>query len=240
MGRATFEGPILSGDSRFGPLRNVGYTDLVQETSIVLTNTTNGTAGYAGVSGQFVNGNGIPNTNAVVYTPSATVYPPVAATITADAGSGGTGTLYRGIVFYVPYGSNINDFLIDTNVAITATGGTLGTVTASMGNGFNTTTYCSITSVNASAARNTITQTGAQLLASNSTTGDITISPTSGTGPYAGLMSQIVITFTIPYTAGTGTTLPVITAGTITAAVRYTQLDANIGNSTTYPYGNFD
>jgi len=78
------------------------------------------------------------------------------------------------------------------------------------------------------------------LLASNSTTGDISISPTSGTGPYAGLMSQIVITFTIPYTAGTGTTLPVITAGTITAAVRYTQLDANIGNSTTYPYGNFD
>jgi len=240
MGRATFEGPILSGDSRFGPLRNVGYTDLAQETSIVLTNTTNGTAGYAGVSGQFVNGNGIPNTNAVVYTPSATVYPPVAATITADAGTGGTGTLYRGIVFYVPYGSNINDFLIDTNVAITATGGILGTVTASMGNGFNTTTYGSITSVNASAARNTITQTGAQLLASNSTTGDITISPTSGTGPYAGLMSQIVITFTIPYTAGTGTTLPVITAGTLTAAVRYTQLDANIGNSTTYPYGNFD
>ena len=37
MARATFEGPILAGDNRFGPLRNVGYTDLVQETSIVLT-----------------------------------------------------------------------------------------------------------------------------------------------------------------------------------------------------------
>jgi hypothetical protein len=239
MARSTFEGPILSGDSRFGPLRNVGYTDLVQETSIVLTNVTNATAGYSGGSGQFVNGNGIPNTKAVVYTPSSTVYPPVAATITADAGTGGSGTLYRGVVFYVPYGSSINDFLIDTNVAITATGGTLSTVTASIGNAFNDTTYGSITSVN-STGRNTIAQTGAQLLACNSTTGDITISPTSGTGPYASLMSQIVITFTIPYTAGSGTTLPVITAGTITAAVRYTQLDANIGNSTTYPYGNFD
>jgi hypothetical protein len=45
---------------------------------------------------------------------------------------------------------------------------------------------------------------------------------------------------TIPYTAGTGTTLPVITAGTFTFAVRYTQADYNIGNTTTYPYGNFD
>ena len=66
MARATFEGPILAGDSRFGPLRNVGYADLVQSTSIVLTNTTNGTAGYGGLSGQFVNGNTIPNVNATV------------------------------------------------------------------------------------------------------------------------------------------------------------------------------
>ena len=137
MARATFEGPILSGDSRFGPLRNVGYTDLVQSTSIVLTNTTNGTAGNSGGSGQFVNGNQIPNLNATVYTPSSTVYPPAAATITADAGTAGAGTLYRGVVFYLPYGSDINDFLIDTNVAITATGGTIGTVSAKMGNAFN-------------------------------------------------------------------------------------------------------
>ena len=240
MGRATFEGPILSGDSRFGPLRNVGYTELVQDATLVLTNTTNATTNYGGNSGQFVNANGIPNVNAVVYTPSSAVYPPVAATITADAGTSGAGTLYRGVVFYLPYGSSINDFLIDTNVAITATGGTLSTVTASIGNGFNTTTYGTITTVNAAAGRNTITQTGAQLLACNSTTGDITISPTSGTGPYSTLMSQVVVTFTIPYTAGSGTTLPVITAGTLTAAVRYTQLDGNIGTSTAYPYGNFD
>jgi hypothetical protein len=240
MARSTFEGPILSGDSRFGPLRNVGYTDLVQETSIVLTNVTNATAGYGGVSGQFVNGNQIPNQNATVYTPSSSTYPPTAATITADTGSGGIGTLYRGVVFYVPYGSNINDFLIDTNVAITATGGTIGTVTASMGNAFNDTTYANVTTMNASTGRKTVAQTGAQLLACNSTTGDITISPTSGTGPNASLMSQVVITLTIPYTAGSGAVLPVFTAGTFTFALRYTQLDGNIGTTTTYPYGNFD
>ena len=240
MARSTFEGPILSGNNRFSPFRNVGYTDLIQETSIVLTNATNGTAGYAGGSGQFVNGNTIPNVNATVYTPSSSTYPPAPATITADAGTSGSGTLYRGITFWLPYGSSLNDFLIDTNVVITATGGTLGTVTAKMGNAFDTATYGSIASVNAATGRNTIAGTGAQLLAGNSTTGDITVSPAQAATQYGSLVSQIVITFTIPYTGGTGTTLPVITAGTITAAVRYTQLDANIGTTTAYPYGNFD
>ena len=237
MARSTFAGPILAGNARFGPVRDVGYTDLVQEASIVLTNTTAATAGYSGGSGQFVNGNLIPNVNGTVYTRSTTAFPPTAATITADAGSGGTGTLYRGIVFYVPVGSNINDFLIDTNVAITATGGTIGTVSVQIGNAFNDTTYGSITSANASAARNTIVQTGAQLLATNSTTVDFT-NPNGVVEPAT--FSQVVVTFTIPYTGGTGTTLPTITAGTFTAAMRYTQVDANIGNSTTYPYGNFD
>jgi hypothetical protein len=240
MARATFEGPILAGDSRFGPLRNVGYADLAQEASIVLTNTTNATAGYGGASGQFVNGNGIPNVNAVVYTPSSSTYPPVAATITADSVSTTTGTLYRGVVFYLPYGSNINDFLFDTNVAITLNNGTVGTVTAKMGNAFNDTTYGNVTSMNAATGRNTIAQTGAQLLACNSTTGDITISPVQGSNQYSSLMSQVVVTLTIPYTGGVSGTLSTITAGTFTFAVRYTQLDANIGNSTTYPYGNFD
>ena len=240
MARSTFEGPVLAGGNRFGPLRNVGYMQLVQDANIVLTNTTNATAGYGGVSSQFVNGNGIPNANGTVYTPSSTVYPPTAATITADAGTGGTGTLYRGIVMYLPYGSSLVNILVDTNVAITATGGTIGTVTGKIGNNFDTTTYGSITTMNAATGRNTIAQTGAQLLSCNSTTGDITQSPSQGTGPYSALVSQVVVTLTIPYTGGTGTTLPVITAGTFTFALRYTQLDANIGNSTTYPYGNFD
>ena len=237
MARSTFAGPILAGNSRFGPVRDVGYTDLVQDCSIVLTNSTAATAGYAGGSGQFVNGNLIPNVNGTVYTRSATAYPPTAATITADSGTGGSGTLYRGIVFYVPVGSNINDFLIDTNVAITATGGTIGTVSVQIGNAFNDTTYGSITSANASAARNTIVQTGAQLLATNATTVDFT-NPNGVLEPAT--FSQVVVTFTIPYTGGSGTTLPTITAGTFTAAVRYTQPDTNIGTATAYPYGNFD
>jgi hypothetical protein len=62
MARSTFAGPILSGDARFGIIRDVGYTDLVQNCSIVLTNTTVATAGYSGGSGQFVQGNQIPFT----------------------------------------------------------------------------------------------------------------------------------------------------------------------------------
>jgi hypothetical protein len=95
--------------------------------------------------------------------------------------------------------------------------------------------------MNASAARNAIAQTGAQLSASNSTTGDITISPTSGTGPYASLMSQVVVTLTIPYTGGTGTTLPVITAGTVYhCGSLHTDSTLTLVTTTTYPYGNFD
>jgi len=237
MARSTFSGPILAGNARFGPVRDVGYADLVQGVSIVLTNTTNATAGYGGASGQFVNGNLIPNVNANVYTLSTTAYPPTAATITADAGTSGSGTLYRGAVFYLPVGSDINDFLLDTNVAITATGGTLGTVTAKIGNTFNDTTYGNVTSMNAATGRNTVAQTGAQLLATNATTSDFT-NPNGVIEPAT--FSQVVVTLTIPYTGGTGTTLPVITAGTFTFALRYSQLDSNIGNSTTYPYGNFD
>ena len=237
MGRSTFSGPILAGDSRFGPARDIGYADMVQAATIVLTNNTSGTAGYSGTSGQFANGNRTPNLPGAVYTVAPTTYPPTAATITADAGTGGAGTLYRGIVFYLPIGSNLNDILIDTNVAITATGGTIGTVSVQIGNAFNNTQYGSITTANAATGRNTIAQTGAQLLASNSTSADFT-NPNGVVQPAQ--MSQVVVTFTIPYTGGTGTTLPVITAGTFTAALRYTQPDTNIGNSTTYPYGNFD
>lgn len=239
MARSTFEGPILSGDNRFGPLRNVGYTLLAQDANLVLTNTTNGTAGYGGTSGQFVNANGVPNANATVYTPS-TAYPPTAATITADSVSTTTGTLIRGLVMYVPYGSSIVNILIDTNVAITLDNGTVGTVTGKIGNAFNTTTYGNITSMNAATGRNTVAQTGAQLLATNSTTGDVTYSPSQGSGPNSNILSQVVLTITIPYTAGVSGVLSAITAGTFNMIVSYTQLDGNIGTTTAYPYGNFD
>lgn len=237
MGRATFSGPIIAGDSRFGPVRDIGYVDLAQAANIVLTNTTSGTAGYGGASGQFINANRIPNLPGTVYTVAPSTYPPSAATITADAGTGGAGTLYRGVVFYLPVGSNINDILIDTNVAITATGGTIGTVSVQIGNAFNNTQYGSVTSANAATGRNTVAQTGAQLLACNSTTADFT-NPNGVVQPAQ--LSQVVVTFTIPYTGGSGTTLPVITAGTFSVALRYMQADNNIGSTTAYPYGNFD
>jgi hypothetical protein len=241
MARSTFDGPVLAGANRFGPLRNVGYTDLVQSTGLILTNTTSGTAGYAGGSGQFVNGNLIPNVNAIVYTPSSTVYPPTAATITADSVSTTTGTLYRGCVFYLPYGSTINDVFVDTGAAITLDSGstTVGTVTVKIGNAFNTTTYANVASAN-STGRNTIALSGTQLIACQSTTGDITNPNGSGTDPYSSVLSQVVATITIPYTGGTSGVLAAITAGTFYITVRYTQLDPNIGNTTTYPYGNFD
>jgi len=31
MARSTFSGPVISGDQRFGPLRNIGYTVLEQD-----------------------------------------------------------------------------------------------------------------------------------------------------------------------------------------------------------------
>ena len=59
MARTTFEGPILSGDNRFGPIRDVGYTDLVQTAYLDFSNTTSGTTGYSGGSGVFINSNTI-------------------------------------------------------------------------------------------------------------------------------------------------------------------------------------
>ena len=199
-----------------------------------------GTAGYPGASGQFVNGNQIPNVNATVYTPSSSVYPPVAATVTADAPL----LTYRGAVMYLPNGCQINDILVDVGTAIsvnTGGGATLTAAVINIGNAFNGTQYGSVTltvAANAvTAGRYQPTFTGAQLNAIQSTTTDFT-NPTGLVSPAS--FSQVVFTITIPYTAGTGTTLPTITAGTFTFAMRYTQIDPNIGNSTTYPYGNFD
>jgi len=232
MARSTFSGPILSGDQRFGPVRNVGYTDLTQNIDLNFANTGgNGTAGYAGGSGQFVNGNLIPNVNAVVYSPSSSVYPPVAATPTADAST----TVYRGAVFYLPTGSQINDFFVDIGTGITG-GSTITAGVVNIGNQFNGTQYGSVTLTATAnvlvAGRYSTTFTGTQLAAIQSTTADFT-NPTGVVDPAT--FSQVVMTLAI---TGTGTPAP--TAGTLYLTVRYTQPDGNIGTTTTYPYGNFD
>jgi len=232
MARSTFSGPILSGSNRFGPIRDVGYTDLAQNIDMNFANTGgNGTAGYPGGNGQFVNGNLIPNTNAVVYTNSSTVFPPTAATITADAAT----TVYRGAVFYLPTGSQINDFLVDIGTGITG-GSTITAGVVNIGNQFNGTQYGSVTLTATAnvlvAGRYSTTFTGTQLTNIQSTTADFT-NPTGTIEPAT--FSQVVMTLVI---TGTGTPAP--TAGTLYLTVRYTQPDGNIGTATTYPYGNFD
>jgi hypothetical protein len=239
MARSTFEGPVLSGNNRFGPLRNIGYTDLVQQCDLNFANTSGaGTAGYPGASGQFVNGNQIPNVNATVYTPSSSVYPPVAATVTADAPL----LTYRGAVMYLPNGCQINDIFVDVGTAIsvnTGGGATLTAAVINIGNAFNGTQYGSITltvAANAiTAGRYTPTFTGAQLTNMQATSGDITNPTGSNTDPNGSLVSQVVFTLAL---TGTGTPAPNV--GTLFTTLRYVQPDPNIGNSTTYPYGNFD
>jgi len=237
MSRATFEGPILAGDSRFGPLRNVGYVDLVQETDMDLSVTSNGAVNYGGASGKFVNGNGIPNVNAVVYTPSSSTYPSVAQTIPADS----TTNIYRGAVMYLPFGSAINDVLIDIGVVPTIASGTLTSTTVYVSNNYTaaagTATYANTAVLTSpSVGRQTIsTFTATQLANQVSTSADILISPTAGTGPNAARMSQVVFTIAL-----VGTSMTTVSAGTFYFTVRYTQLDGSIGTTTTYPYGNLD
>ena len=112
-------------------------------------------------------------------------------------------------------------------------GGTIGTITVKVGNAFNTTTYASVTAVSAVGRQSLATFTDAQFTAQASTTSDIQ-NPAFGATP--NFFSQLVFTVTVPYTVSAST----LSAGKFYFTVRYTQADGNIGNLTTYPYGNFD
>ena len=231
MARSTFEGPILSGDSRFGPLRNVGYTQLNQYCDLDFSVTTNGSVAYGGASGQFVNGNGIPNTNAVVYTPSSSTYPSVAATIPTD-----TDTLVlRGAVFYLPTGCDLDDFLVDVGVLATVAGGTaaISSQTVYISNNYNTGTTPAYGATGAISAvgRQAVTFTAAQLANQTASSTDIL----QGNGQPN--ISQVVMTIAI---VGTNLNSRTSLTGKYYLTTRYTQPDNNIGNTTTYPYGNLD
>jgi hypothetical protein len=238
MSRATFEGPILAGDYRFGPLRNVGYVDLVQEADMDLSVTTNGSTNYGGASGKFVNGNGIPNVNAVVYTPSSSTYPSVAQTIPADSAT----NIYRGAVMYVPYGSAINDIFIDIGVVPAIASGTLTSTTIYVSNNYTaaagTAAYAntSVLTTPAVGRQSIATFTATQLANQAATSADILLpNGGAGTGPNSARMSQVVFTIAL-----VGTTMTTVSAGTFYFTLRYTQLDGSIGTTTTYPYGNFE
>jgi len=224
MARSTFEGPILSGDNRFGPQRNVGYVELTQQVNMLLTNTTPNTVAYGGVSGQFVASNGIPNSNGTVFTPGTNT----AATITADSST----ALYRGVVFYLPVGSTIRNIVIDTVVLPTNAGNSI-TVQPYVSNTFATSTGGLATSAALSGVGRTIcTFTAAQLAFGTSFATPVDVPGVNGNPS----LSQVVVT--IAMTAGSS--LTTINAGQLVISVSYIQPDPNIGNLTTYPYGNFD
>jgi hypothetical protein len=222
MARSTFEGPILSGDVRFGPQRNVGYALLSQSAQLTLTNTTPNTANYGGASGQFVASNGIANSNGTVFTPGTNT----AATITADSAT----ALFRGVIFYLPVGCSIENIFIDTVVVPTNAGGAI-TVTPYISNTFATAAGTIATAAAISAVgRTTATYTAAQAPVAYSTSNDV---PGVNGNPN---LSQVVVT--IAMTAGSG--LTTVNAGQLIVTLQYTQNDPNIGSTTAYPFGNFD
>lgn len=231
MARSTFDGPVLVGDLRFGATRNVGYTELVQGVTLDLTNVTANTAGYSGASGKFVATNNVPNTVGVVYTPSASVFPPVAATIPADSAT----NIYRGWVAYVPTGADIHDVLVDVGVVPTVAAGTLTSIQVLVSNGF---TAAAGTAAYANTAVLTSPAVGRQALATftatqmanqQGTSADITNqgSPSS--------LSQVVVTLAL-----VGTSMTSISAGKLYITLRYATPDGQIGTATAYPYGNLD
>ena len=233
MGRSTFDGPILSGDNRFGPQRDVGPVLLAQQAFLDFAVTSAGQANYGGGSGVFVTSDNIPNQAATIWNPQSGAYstngPTVATAPTADA----SGTIYRGVSFLVPQGSNITDVIVDVGVLPTD-----GTVTANsiqpyVSNKFATATgvYATMAAIT-SATRGTATFVGTQLDYAYGTLQDVqNIQP----GQQPTWFSQIVVTLKI-----TNTSLTTPTSGQIVVTLKYAQQDMNIGNATTYPYGNFD
>jgi len=233
MARTVLEGPILSGDNRFGPQRDVGPVLLAQQAFLDFSVTSAGQANYGGGSGVFVTSDNIPNQAATIWNPQSGVYstngPTVATAPTADA----SGTIYRGVSFLIPQGSNITDVIIDVGVLPTD-----GTVTANsiqpyVSNKFATATgvYATMAAIT-SATRGTATFVGTQLDYAYGTLQDVqNIQP----GQQPTWFSQIVVTLKI-----TNTSLVAPTSGQIAVTLKYAQQDMNIGNATTYPYGNFD
>lgn len=231
MARSTFEGPILSGDSRFGPLRNVGYTMLAQHTDINLATTTPNTAGYSGSSGVFVNGNGIPNAPATVYTPGTTTYG--AVTIPADTAT----NVYRGVVAYLPTGCDLDGVNVDCQAVVAVAGGSasLSSATVYVSNNYTaaagTPTYFATGAISAVGRQALSTFTATQIANQSSTSTDI-IQPNGQPN-----LSQVVITLAL---VGTNLDTRTSLTGAFSFFVRYIQKDGNIGTATAYPYGNLD
>ena len=233
MARATFEGPILSGDIRLGALRNVGYSQLVNNVDLDLSNTVNGTPTYAGSSGVFVTSNTIPNIAGTVYQPSSSTYPSVVQTLPADTAT----NVYRGAVFYLPVGADLDNIYVDCLALAAVSGGSAAITSQTV---YVSNNYTAAAGTAAYFATGAVSAVGRQALAtftatqmSNQTATSTDILQANGQPN----VSQIVITIAI-----VGTALDTRTAltGKYNFTLQYSQPDNNIGNLTTYPYGNFD
>ena len=231
MARSTFDGPILSGDQRFGPFRNVGYADLAQSVGLNIATTTANTAGYGGASGIYVRSNGIPNAQAIVYTPNS-----ASTTLTATSIPADSATVYRGAVMYIPAGSKIVDIFVDIGVVTTFTSGSLTSVQVNVSNNYvvaaGTCTYAQtgVLASGGSVGRQSFNAfTATQLANQQATSTDIVLDNGQPN------LSQIVFTI-----ANINSTNVAITGGTYYFTLRYIQPDGNIGTTTTYPFGNFD
>jgi len=230
MGRSTFEGPVLSGDIRFGTFRNVGYDTLTQNGYLNLTNTSANTAGYGGASTVFVNSNNIPNGQATVYVPSSVL--PLGQNSVQAIPADTTSQIYRGWVCYLPTSSDVDIPIIDVAVVPTVASGTISTIKMYVSNNYTveagTPTYGSVSSITTT-GRQSFAYTAAGVTNSNSTSTDII--GINGTQA----VSQVVFTLSIA-----GSSMTTLNAGQIYVAIRYVQQDGNIGTTTAYPYGNFD
>ena len=195
MARSTFEGPILSGDNRFGPFRNVGYADLAQSVGMNI--------------------------------------PPVVQTIPADTAT----NVYRGVVFYLPTGCDFDGINVDCQTVVGVAGGSasLTSATVLVSNNWTvsggTPTYFATGAISAVGRQALSTFTATQITNQTNTSTDIVL-PNGQPN-----LSQVVVTLVI---VGTGLDTRTSLTGGFSFFVRYLQNDPNIGNFTTYPYGNFD
>ena len=241
MARSTFEGPILSGDQRFGPQRDVGTPLLTQNVFMDFSNSTTGTANYGGGSGIFVDSNGIPNQSAIIWTPQAGAYsstgPTQASAPTADA----SGTNYRGAVFLLPQNSNIIDVIVDVGSMPSDGTHTVTGIQGYVSNNFITTgngVYGSLASISAAGRTNatyTATATANSIVQLDNAIGTLQDVQNIQPGQQPTWFSQVVVTL-----AMTVASLTTVNSGQINVTIRYTQYDPNVGNINTYPYGNFD
>ena len=139
----------------------------------------------------------------------------------------------------LPTGADLDDVFLDIATAFSVTGGSasLTSVQFLVSNNYTaaagTAAYFTtgVLTSNAVGRQTLSTFTGTQINNQSATSTDILH---TGGQP---ILSQVVVTIAM---VGTALDTRTSMAGKLNVTLRYTQPDNNIGNTTTYPYGNFD